>query len=49
MCYKTILSDSNMSDSVIASHETDEFTKKNGCKDDVYCFTQPLEPNDFVL
>jgi hypothetical protein len=37
-----------MSDSVIASHETDEFTKKDGCNDDVDCFTQPLEPNDFV-
>lgn len=49
MCYKTILSDSNMSDSVIASHATNEFTKKDDCEDGVDCFTQPLEPNDFVL
>jgi len=49
MCYKTILSDCNMSDSVIAFHETNEFTKKDDCKDDVDCFTQPLEPNNFVL
>lgn len=49
MCYKTILSGSNMSDSIIASHETDEFTKKDDSKDGVDCITQALEPSDFVL
>jgi hypothetical protein len=38
-----------MSDSVIASHKTNEFAEKDDCKDGVDCSTQPLEPNDFVL
>jgi len=38
-----------MSDSVIASHETGEFAKKDDCEDGADCFTQPLDPNDFVL
>jgi len=38
-----------MSDSVIASRETDEFTKKDDCEDGMDCFTQPLEPNVFLL
>jgi hypothetical protein len=38
-----------MSDSIIASHETDEFTKKDDSKDGVDCITQALEPSDFVL
>jgi hypothetical protein len=38
-----------MSDSVIASHDTDEFKKKDDCEDGVDCFTQPFEPNVFVL
>ena len=49
MCYNTILSDSNMSETVFASHETDEITKKDDCEDGVDCFTKPLESNIFVL
>jgi vesicle coat complex subunit len=44
--YKT---DSEMSESDITTHETDEFTAEGDCGDDVDCITQPLHPNDFVV
>jgi len=47
--YKTVLTDSKMSDSDTASHETDEFTEEDDCEDNMDCFTQSIKPNDFLL
>jgi len=49
MCYKTVLTDSKMSDSDITSHKTKEFTEEDDCEDDTGCFTQSIKPNDFLL
>jgi hypothetical protein len=49
MSYKTVLTDSIMSDLDITSHETDKFTEEYDCENDVDCFTQPTDPNDCVL
>ena len=38
-----------MSDSDIASHETDEFTEEDDCEDNMDCFTQSIKPSDFLL
>jgi hypothetical protein len=38
-----------MTDSDRTTHQTDEFTEEDDCKDNVVCITQSLEPNDFVL
>jgi hypothetical protein len=38
-----------MSDSDLTTHKTDKFTEEDDCEDGVDCFTQPLEPNGFVL
>jgi hypothetical protein len=43
--FKTVLTDSDMSDSGVSAEETDEFREE----DDMECITQPLEPNDIVL
>jgi hypothetical protein len=43
--FKTVVTDSDMSDSGFFTEETDEFTEENNME----CITQPLEPNNFVL
>jgi len=42
---KTVVTDSDVSDSGFSAEETDKFTEE----DDMECITQPLEQNDFVL
>jgi hypothetical protein len=49
MCYRTVFTDSKMSDSDITCNEADKFAEEDDCGIDVDCFTQPTEPNDFVL
>jgi len=49
VCFKLYNTDSDMSDSDITTHEIGVFTEEGGCKADVYCITQPLEPNDFAV
>ena len=43
MCYKTVLTDSKMSDSDITSHETEEFKEEDDCETDADCFTQSIK------
>jgi len=38
-----------MSDSDTNTHETGVFTEEGDCRAVMYCITQPLEPNDFVV
>jgi hypothetical protein len=38
-----------MSDSDITTHEIGVFTEECDSGADVYCISQPLEPNDFVV
>jgi len=38
-----------MSDSDITTHEIGVFTEEGDCVVVVYCITEPLEPNDFVV
>jgi len=38
-----------MCDSGFTTHKTDEFTEEDDCEDDVDCFCQSLEPNNYVL
>jgi hypothetical protein len=49
MCYNTVLTDSDVSDSHFTIPETNEFSEEDGCENTVDCLTQPLQPNDFVL